>query len=325
MALPQSIDFHAHVMVPKIGELLASSGRPAPEEDNTHNRHLMETVYRAAFGQLERRFETMERTAIEMQVISTTPMHYNYWAPPDLADKIVAAANEYIADMCHDHPDKFVGLGAVALQHPELAPKHVADAMRLGLKGVEISTMAAGIELDDRRLEAFWSAAQEHDAVVFIHPSGCTLGARVAKYYLNNVIGNPLDTTIALTNLIFGGVLERYPRLKIVAAHGGGYLPSYFSRSMHGYEVRPECQDIPHAPDHYLHRNIWVDNLVYEPENVGHIVRVMGASRVVLGTDYPYDMGQDTPVAVLDKITDLSAEDRELITAKNAIGLLKLG
>ncbi len=191
----------------------------------------------------------------------------------------------------------------------------------LHLKGIEIGTRAEDVDLDDPRLDPLWTVAQARQAPVFIHPAGTTLGKRVAKYYLTNIIGNPLDTTIALTNLIFGGVLERFPTLRVVAAHGGGYLPSYFARSHHGYEVRPELRTIPHEPGHYL-RRVWVDNLVYQPEYLAHVINVIGPTQVVLGTDYPFDMGQDNPVDLLEAVGGLSPADLAAIKGQNALRLL---
>jgi aminocarboxymuconate-semialdehyde decarboxylase len=156
-----------------------------------------------------------------------------------------------------------------------------------------------------------------------MHPQGSTLGGRLQKYYLANVIGNPLDTTIALSHLIFGNVLERHPRLKICAAHGGGYLPSYLPRSDHGYEVRPEAHTIPRRPSEYL-RRVYVDTLVYNPANVAHLVRELGASQLVLGTDYPFDMGEESPVELLDSVPGLSDADRAGIAYGNAARLVGL-
>lgn len=283
----------------------------------------MRTRYRAPFDDINVRLETMDRQGIDMQVVSHMP-NFGYWADRDLSEQIVIAANTLIADMVRDHPRRFVGLCLVSLQFPEVAARQLADAMAsMGMRGVEIGTYVNGMDLDDERLEPFWAAAERLGALVFIHPSGSTLGERVAKYYLSNIIGNPLDTTIALSHLIFGGVLERYPRLKIVAAHGGGYLPSYLPRSDHGFEVRPEAQTIPHPPSYYL-RRVWVDALVYQPDNVAHIIRTLGASQVVLGTDYPFDMGEEQPLSVLDGVSDLSSADRERITCGNALQLLGL-
>jgi aminocarboxymuconate-semialdehyde decarboxylase len=314
---PTAIDVHAHALSPRLVELTAD--HPGPP--NPHNEHLMQTRYRTPFQSIDARLETMERQGIDMQVVSHMP-NFGYWAERDLADQIVDAANTLIADMCRNHPQRFVGLCLVALQFPELAARQLEAAMgSMGLRGVEIATRVNDMELDDERLEPFWAAAEQQGALVFIHPSGSTLGQRLSKYYLSNVIGNPLDTTIALTHLIFGGVLERHPGLKIVAAHGGGYLPSYFARSEHGFAVRPEAQTIPHPPGYYLKR-LYVDALVFEPRNVGHIIREMGASQVVLGTDYPFDMGEEHPLDVLQAVEGLSEADRERIKAGNALELL---
>ena len=314
---PKTIDVHAHALSPKLVELTASHQGPP----NPHNEHLMRTTYRAPFADVNVRLETMDRQGIDLQVVSHMP-NFGYWADRDLAVQIVMAANTLIADMCRDHPQRFVGLGLVALQFPELAARQLEEGMgTMGFRGVEIGTYVDGMDMDDERLEPFWAAAESLGALVFMHPVGSTLGGRLARYYLSNVVGNPLDTTIALSQLIFGGVLERHPGLKLVAAHGGGFLPSYLPRSDHGYEVRPEAQTIPHPPSHYL-RRIWVDALVYHPENVAHLIRTLGASQVVLGTDYPFDMGEERPIEVLDKVVDLSAEDRQRIARGNALGLL---
>jgi aminocarboxymuconate-semialdehyde decarboxylase len=168
-----------------------------------------------------------------------------------------------------------------------------------------------------------WAKAEELGVTLFIHPQSTPELAKRFKGngWLSNVIGNPLDTTIALTHLIFSGVLERHPNLKIVAAHGGGYLPSYFPRTIHGFEVRPEAQTIPQPPDYYL-KQLWVDALVYDPRNVAHVVERMGSSRVLLGTDYPFDMGEEQPLEVLAAVPGLSDADRQRIKVDNALELL---
>lgn len=323
MARPVTVDFHAHAQSPKAMVLISSAPNNPGGETNPHNQMLGRTVYHAAFTDINVRLQTMDRERIDMQAVSPAP-NYAYWADRDLTDQIVTASNEHVAEICATNADRFVGLGHVSLQYPDLAAEQVGRGMSsLGLKGVEIGTRAESVDLDDPGLDPFWAACEQHQAPIFIHPAGTTLGKRVASYYLGNLIGNPLDTTIALTNLIFGGVLERFPNLKVVAAHGGGYLPSYFPRSTHGFQVRPEAQTIPHPPAYYLHK-LWIDNLVFEVDQVAHLIKVMGPSRVVLGTDYPFDMGQENPVDLVEAVEGLSDADKDLIKGGNAIELLRL-
>jgi aminocarboxymuconate-semialdehyde decarboxylase len=234
------IDMHAHVMVQAVEGLVANEdGRRAEAaqfaawmgvESNAHNRTLG-PVYQPKFADLSVRFADMEAMGVDIQAISTSPTQYHYWAGEALAERIAAAANEYIAGLVAAHPARFAGLGAVSLQHPRLAVAQLERAVQqLGLRGVEVSTRVRDRELADPAHEPFWEAAAALGAVVFIHPMGCTLGERLSRYYLGNVIGNPAETTVALSHLIFAGVLERYPALKVVAAHGGGYLPYYIAR-----------------------------------------------------------------------------------------------
>ena len=323
MPLPLTVDFHAHAQSPKAMELISAAASNTGGEVNPHNHELARTRYTPAFRDVNVRLHTMDRERIDMQAVSPAP-NYAYWADEALSDQIVTASNEHVAELCATNPDRFVGLCHVSLQFPELAAQQLGTAItRLGMRGVEIGSRVEDVDLDDPSLDPFWAAAQALRAPIFIHPSGTTLGKRVAKYYLGNIIGNPLDTTIALTNLIFGGVLERFTMLNVVAAHGGGYLPSYFARSVHGHQVRPEMHTISRPPTEYL-RRIWVDNLVFEPLYVAHLVTVMGASRVVLGTDYPFDMGQENPVDLVEAVPGLTAADRDKIKGGNAIELLHL-
>jgi aminocarboxymuconate-semialdehyde decarboxylase len=260
---------------------------------------------------------------VDVQVLSPSPSQYYYWADPDLAQQVVRTQNEHVAETCARHPDRLVGLGTLALQHPKLAAEQLRHAVKtLGLKGVEISTTVNDAELDARELAPFWAAAAELGAIVFIHPFGTTLGKRVNSHYLNNIIGQPLETTIALSHLIFGGVLDRHAGLKIVAAHGGGYLPSYCGRSNHGHAVRPEARaDAAQPPVEYL-RKIWFDTLVYEPETLRHLVETVGAAQLVVGSDYPFDIGHEDPHGLLANTPGLSESQRSAILGGNALKLL---
>lgn len=229
------VDFHCHVLTLAAEALVAERAEKRAEPARmleaigaaslAHNQSVMLPHAFPKLTRVEQRLADMDAAGVDMQVISPSPSQYYYWADPDLARQLVQTQNEYIAATCARHPDRLVGLGTVALQHPPLAAEQLRDAMkRLGLKGVEISTAVNEMELGAQELAPFWSAAAELGAVVFIHPFGTTLGKRLSAYYLSNIIGQPLETTIALSHLIFGGVLDRHPGLKIVAAHGGSTL-----------------------------------------------------------------------------------------------------
>src|SRR3954462_9844615 len=203
MTLPVTVDFHAHAQSPKAMELISGAAANPGGEANPHNHELARTRYDAAFRDINVRLHTMDRERIDMQAVSPAP-NYAYWADPELSDKIVTASNEHVAELCATNPDRFVGLGHVSLQHPVLAAQQLKTAMSsLGMRGVEIGTRTEEMDLDDPALDPFWATAQDLRAPIFIHPAGTTLGKRVSKYYLGNIIGNPLYTTIVLTNWIF--------------------------------------------------------------------------------------------------------------------------
>jgi len=255
--------------------------------------------------------------------VSPSPTQYYYWADPDLARELVRTQNEAIAESCGRHAERLRGLGNVALQHPELATEQLEQAVkRLGLVGVEVSTSINGLELADEKHEKFWAKAESLGAIVFIHPMGTSLGERMNRFYLQNLIGNPAETAIALSYLIFGGTLDRHPGLKILAAHGGGYLPAYVTRSDHGHAVRPEAQGMRHQPSEYL-RRIWFDSLVYDPAALRRLIDVVGASQVVVGTDYPFDMGHYDVHGLVGAVPGLTPAERAAILGGNAQRLLR--
>ncbi|MEE9253531.1 MAG: amidohydrolase family protein [Pseudomonadales bacterium] len=326
------VDIHAHMLVQAVEALVADhadrraalrqQAEASSSESTEHNRALM-TGYLPRLTDVDVRLAAMDAMGVDMQAVSISPTQYYYWAVPDLAREIATAANEHIAEVCASHPDRFVGLAAVTLQHPQLAADQLAHATKeLGMRGCQISTRIGEVELADPRHDVFWKRAEELDAVVFVHPLGCTLSERVKPFYLTNIIGQPIETTIALSHLIFGGTLDRHPGLKLCAAHGGGYLPSYIGRSDHGYRVRPESRTMKRAPSEYL-KQIWFDSLVYTPQGLEHLVHEVGASQVVIGTDYPFDMGVERPLEQI-AAADLSEADRERIRSENAMQLLRI-
>src|SRR5262249_10406287 len=303
---------------------IEQAARLTGEASLRHNRHLMANQWMPALTRIDDRIAAMDKMAIDIQTVSVVPTQYYYWADSDLASKLVSIANQRIAEICAALPDRLVGLGIAALQHPDLAVAQLDRAVReLGLKGVMVSTAVNAAELADPRHDRFWARAEELGALVFIHPMGCSLGERLVPFYFSNLIGNPAETTVALAHLIFSGVFDRYPGLKVCAAHGGGYFPFYCSRFDHGWRVRPEAHTCKLAPSEYLKR-IWFDSLVYTPAHLEFLIIQGGPGQIILGTDFPFDMGVDDPIARLDAVTSLADADRRGIRGGNAAKLLGL-
>ncbi len=328
-----TVDMHCHLLVPAVDALVASrpqkqaeaaaQARLLGEASLAHNQNM-----RAAIGPRlttpSVRVVDMDRLGIDLQVLSPSPTQYYLWADAVLAREIVQVQNEAIASVVRVQPDRFEGLGSVALQHPELAAEQLRDAMQNhGLRGVEITSDPTGKGLDDPALNLFWQEAERLDAVIFLHPLGTSLGERVNRYYLSNVIGQPLETTIALSELIHGGVLDRFARLRICAAHGGGYLPFAPGRSDHGFGVRPEAQACAQAPSEYLKR-LWFDTVVFRPQALRTLLDTVGLSQVVAGTDYPFDMGEYELHELIRRVPGLGAVDHAALLGGNAVALLQL-
>lgn len=331
-ATAPTVDVHAHVDVRGVSELI--EGQPGLAAERAEqlitfgaastrlNMELAATSYRPYLEDLATRITQMDASGIDRQAISVVPTLYHYWADAALAADIAAAANAHIEQLAASRPDRLVGLATVALQFPQLAADQLRAATSRGLRGVEISTSAAGRDLSEPALDAFWSAAEELGSFVFIHPWGCSLGARLALGYLGNIVGNPTETTVALHHLVFGGVLDRFPNLRICAAHGGGYFPHYLGRADHAYDVRPESRTMQRKPSEYLD-SLYFDSLVYTTDGLSRLLSVVGAGHVLLGTDFPFDMGVSDPVQRL-AAAGLSAADREAVAGGNAVRLLSL-
>ena len=329
-----TVDLHCHAFFMEVEQLVKDRpekkaeperqcrvmGAPSAEYNRT-------TMLPNAFPKLTSvalRLRDMDAMGVDVQVVSPTSVQHYYWADVDLAREIVRTTNEKMAELCARHPTRLVALGNIALQHAELALEQLDHCMNeLGMRGVEISTAVNGLELDNPHFARFWARAEELGCVVFIHPFGTSLGERLNRFYLQNLVGQPIETTIALSHLIFGGVLDRHPGLKILAAHGGGYLPSYIGRSDHGYAARPDAHTMQRAPSEYL-RQIYFDTLLYTPAGLGHLVDQVGASQVVVGTDYPFDMGSYDIHALVNDVPGLSMAEREDILGGNAARLIGL-
>ncbi|WP_106399470.1 amidohydrolase family protein [Actinocorallia populi] len=323
-----TIDVHAHVILPEIEQAVA--GRPGLAEHKALDARRNGAEALAVSGpmvgsripkltQVPVRLADMDAQGVDVQIVSPSPSHYHYWADADLAREVWELANKGTAAHCAQAPDRLRGLGLVPLQHPELAPRALDHALEQGLLGVEISSHAPGVELSDPRLEAFWAHAAETGAVVFLHPFGCTLDERLDRWYLSNIVGQPTENAVALSHLIFSGALDRHPELKIVVSHGGGYLPTYLGRADHGWQARPDARGCAERPSSYL-RRLYFDSLVHDPGVLRALVAAAGADRIVLGSDYPFDMGVEDPLERLAE-AGLSDADHRAIAGATAAPL----
>jgi aminocarboxymuconate-semialdehyde decarboxylase len=330
-AIP-TIDVHAHVLLPQVEEAVAGhpgldaargldARRNGPEALAVSGPMVRDRIPRLT--DVKARLAAMDASGIDVQLVSPSPSHYHYWADEDLARTVWELANTGTAAHVAQAPDRLYGLGLVPLQHPDLAVKALDHALGLGLRGVEISSHAPGRELSDPAYAPFWALAETTRAVIFLHPFGCTLDERLDRWYLSNTVGQPTENAVALSHLIFSGVLDRHPGLKVIAAHGGGYLPTHVGRSDHAWRARPDARGCVSEPSSYLKR-LYFDSLVHDPDVLRELIRVAGPDRVLLGSDFPFDMGTEDPVGALRAAPDLPDPHFHAVRGGNAAALLRL-
>ncbi|MFF3710840.1 amidohydrolase family protein [Streptomyces phaeochromogenes] len=332
-----TIDVHAHLLLPEVEEAVAGQRGLVEAQglDARRNGSAALLVNGPMVGarvprltDVSVRLAAMDAAGVDVQLVSPSPGHYHYWAESRLAERVCQLANEGTAAHCAKAPDRLHGLGLIPLQHPGLAVALLDHALDQGLRGVEISSHAPDpggtrqVELSDPRLASFWARAEETGALVFLHPFGCTLDERLDQWYLSNTVGQPTENAVALSHLIFSGVLDRHPGLKLIAAHGGGYLPTHIGRSDHAWRARPDARDCAREPSSYL-KQLYFDSLVHDPHVLRELVRAAGPERVLLGSDFPFDMGSDDPLGAL-RAADLPLADFHSVRGENAAALLNL-
>lgn len=326
------IDIHAHVMTPEAEEIAAPLFTPdkdpfigfsGPVSDAYNRTHFAEIL--PNLTQPAQRLRDMDRMGVEIQAISVAPPQFFYWAEPDVGARLSGMVNDRLFEIVQAHPDRFVGLGTVPLQDTDLALGELDRVVgELRFNGLEICTNVNGIDFDHPRFLPFFEKVVEHDLLLVVHPNGFTHGQRLADYYLINTLGMPMDSTVFIARMIFGGVMERFPDLKVCVTHGGGYLPFYAARFDHAYEARVDCREhITREPSSYL-AQMYFDTMVFDPTMIATLVKRWGADHVLLGTDYPYDMGEADPLGLLAKVEDLADRERTLIAGGNASRLLGL-
>ncbi|GAA3750229.1 amidohydrolase family protein [Salinactinospora qingdaonensis] len=268
------------------------------------------------------RVADMDRLGIDIQVLASFVSQFYYWTDPALGHELARLQNHRLAEMVAAAPDRFTAVGTVPMQDSERAVQELDYVVQtLGFKGVQISSNITGRDLDDLRFRPFFRRAEELGAVVLLHPNGFTDGERFQDFFLMNVIGNPMDSTLALTRLIFSGALAQHPDLRLCVVHGGGYLPFYSARMDHAWQVRPECRErIEQPPSTYL-RQVYFDTMVFSPRILENLVEFAGVQQVLLGTDYPFDMGESDPLGLIDGLSAISPKERAGICGGNATTL----
>jgi aminocarboxymuconate-semialdehyde decarboxylase len=270
------------------------------------------------------RLKAMDKHGIDHQLLSAVPFVLIYDADPGLARAFAAIQNEDIAAQVRSAPDRFSGLANLALQDPEWSAQELRRSVReLGLRGAQIGSHVNADNLDDPALEPVWAAAEELGALIFIHPNRPVGSARMKSYYLGNLIGNPLETTIAAASLVFGGVFQRYPDLKVLLSHGGGFTPYQAGRFIHGWHEREEGKvSLKVSPEEDL-KKFYYDTLTHSPHTLRSLIEWSGADHVMFGTDYPFDMGEMDGAERVRELK-LAARDEKLILGDNAASLVGL-
>ena len=328
------VDIHCHYFnreaAAKIAHLNPGQYEPSVRFANelTREVNVKQMQDRAAkLSTIEVRLKDMDRMGIDVQAVSPAPNQTYYWTDPELGAELAREVNDRLAEIVATWPQRFVALGTVPLQHADLAVAELTRSVKeLGLRGVEINPSVNGMDLTDARLglDKFFAKAQELDVVIFMHPIGFTQGERLVDHYFNNVIGNPMETTIAASHLIFDGVMQRNPKLKVVLPHAGGYLAHYWARMDHAYRARSDCRTvIRRAPSSFL-KKMYFDTIAFDPSMLRQMIDQYGPEHVLLGTDYPYDMGVEDPLGLIASVPRLDRGERGMIEGGNAARLLKI-
>jgi len=328
------IDVHTHVLPeswPDLRQRYGYGGWVQLEPESADRARMVRDgtcfrVVEANCWSAERRLEECERDGVDVQVLSTVPVMFGYWAKPEHALDLSRYLNDHIAEMVAAHPARFVGLGTLPMQDPGLAVEELERCTaQLGLAGVQIGTHVNEWNLDQAELFPVFERAQELGAAVFVHPWDMLAAERMPRYWLRWLVGMPTETTLAICSLIFSGVLERLPRLRIAFAHGGGSFPGTLGRIEHGFIVRPDlcAADNDVNPRAYL-RRLYFDSLVHDADALRFLIGLVGSERICLGSDYPFPLGEHRPGALIESLADLTEQSRNRMLGGTALEFLGL-
>ncbi|TAE73428.1 MAG: amidohydrolase [Bacteroidetes bacterium] len=273
----------------------------------------------------EVRIKESNHFKVDVQVLSTIPVMFSYWAKSLDCLAVSQFLNDHIAEICQRYPDRFIGLGTVPLQSPDLAIKELERCMQIGMAGVQIGSHVNDWNLSDENLFPFFEAAEKLGAAIFIHPWDMMGQDKMKKYWLPWLVGMPAETSLAICSMIFGGVFERLPRLRVAFAHGGGSFPASIGRIEHAFQVRPDLTAIDNNvnPRNYIGK-FYIDSLVHEANVLRYLIELFGSDKICLGTDYPFPLGELVPAELINSMTDLKPDIKENLLQKSAFNWLDI-
>lgn len=320
-----TIDVHAHIIPPEFVRGLQSGryGVDMHVEDGVVGATIsygpVVGVLRADLRDIDNRLAAMESMGVDMQILANWIDLNGYTLGDQSGASFCRLFNESVAAIVETHPDRFRGFATVPLQAPELAARELAYAVEeLGMVGAQIATSVAGAELDDPGLDPFWEVAEQLQCLILLHPFDPLAGRGLRRYFLANAVGRPAETTIAIGHLIFGGVLERFPRLLLCVVHGGGFLPYQIGRMDRAYHAKPEvaAADLSRRPSEWG-RSLYFDTITHSPEALKFLIEQVDAEHVLMGTDYPFEMGDPDPVETIRSIPGICEAERQLVLGDN--------